>query len=61
MLANKKIKNGTKELNKKKKESNRKLNDSNRKIKEIRKNKIRRKWKMAIKNEKKTKESKGSH
>jgi len=61
VLANKKIKNGTKELNKKKKESNRKLNDSNRKIKEIRKNKIRRKWKMAIKNEKETKESKGSH
>ena len=55
MLANKKIKNGTKELNKKKKESNRKLNDSNRKIREIRKNKIRRKWKMAIKNEKKNK------
>ena len=58
MLANKKIKNGTKELNKKKKESNRKLNDSNRKIKEIRKNKIRRKWKMAIKNEQKKKKIK---
>ena len=59
MSANKKIKNGTKELNKKNQEINQKLNDSNRKIREIRK--IRRKWKMAIKNEKKTKESKGSH
>ena len=43
MLANKKIKNWTKEHNKKIKEINQKLNDSNRKIKEIRKNKIIRK------------------
>ena len=39
MLANKKIKNWTKEHNKKIKEINQKLNDSNRKIKEIRKRK----------------------
>jgi hypothetical protein len=43
VLANKKIKNWTKEHNKKIKEINQKLNDSNRKIKEIRKNKIIRK------------------
>ena len=43
MLANKKIKNWTKEHNKKIKEINQKLNDSNRKIKEIRKKKIIRK------------------
>jgi len=61
VLANKKIKNGTKELNKKIKEINQKLHDSNRKIKEIRKNQIRRKWKMLVKNEKKTKESKGCY
>ena len=61
MLASKKIQNGTKELNKKIKEIIQKLNDTNRKIKEIRKNKIRRKWKMLIKNEKKTKESKGCY
>ena len=59
MLANKKIKNGTKELNKKIKLINQKLNDSNRKMKEIRKNKTIRKWKMSIKNAKKTKASKG--
>jgi hypothetical protein len=43
VLANKKIKNWTKEHNKKIKEINQKLNDSNRKIKEIRKKKIIRK------------------
>ena len=43
MLANKKIKNWTKEHNKKIKEINQTLNDSNRKIKEIRKKKIIRK------------------
>ena len=43
MLANKKIKNWTKEHNKKIKEINQKLNDSNRKIKEIREKKIIRK------------------
>ena len=43
MLANKKIKNWTKEHNKKIKEIIQKLNDSNRKIKEIRKKKIIRK------------------
>ena len=61
MLANKKIKNGTKELNQKIKEINQKLNDSNRKMKEIRKNKIRREWKMLNKKRKKTKESKGCY
>jgi hypothetical protein len=49
VLANKRIKNWTKENNKNIKEINQKLKDSNRKIKEIR-----------TRNEK-TKESKGSH
>jgi len=43
VLANKRIKNWTKEHNKKIKEITQKLNDSNRRVKEIRKKKIIRK------------------